>query len=60
MTSENMSTSWGAITEVGAAWITKVDHKIFNILPYAPGLPLDIQKQWHVTNRTSPLLATCR
>ena len=54
VTSENMRTSWGAITEVGASWITKADHKIFNILPYAPGLPLDIQKQWHVTNRTSP------
>ena len=34
VTSENTKMSWGAITEVGASWITQVDHKIFNIPPF--------------------------
>lgn len=30
VTSEDMGKSWGAISEVGAGWITAVNHKIFN------------------------------
>lgn len=54
VTSENTKTSWGAITEVGASWITKVDHKIFNIHPFQPGHPLDTASQWQTTNRAEP------
>jgi hypothetical protein len=51
ITSENTKKSWGAITEVGAAWITKIDHKIFNIHPFNPEHPLNTEVQWHLTNR---------
>ncbi|MES2997021.1 MAG: ATP-binding protein [Verrucomicrobiota bacterium] len=54
ITSENSKTSWGAITEVGAAWITQVDHKIFNIHPFRPEHPLDDESQWQNTNRETP------
>jgi len=48
VTSENTKVSWGAITEVGASWITKIDHKI------QPGHPLDNAAQWQSTNRADP------
>jgi len=54
VTSENTKVSWGAITEVGASWITKIDHKIFNIYPFQPGHPLDNASQWQSTNRAEP------
>jgi hypothetical protein len=54
VTSANTKVSWGAITEVGASWITKVDHKIFNIHPFQPGHPLDNAAQWQSTNRAEP------
>jgi Histidine kinase-, DNA gyrase B-, and HSP90-like ATPase len=54
VTSENTKISWGAITEVGAAWITQIDHKIFNIHPFRPEHPLDDQAQWQSTNRDAP------
>ena len=51
VTSENTKVSWGAITEVGASWITKIDHKIFNIHPFRPEHPLNDEVQWQSTNR---------
>lgn len=54
VTSENTKASWGAITEVGASWITKVDHKIFNIHPFRPEHPLNDEMQWQSTSRTEP------
>ena len=54
ITSENSKNSWGAITEVGAAWITQIDHKIFNIHPFRPEHPLDDESQWQTTNREGP------
>jgi hypothetical protein len=51
ITSEHTKQSWGAITEVGASWITQIDHKIFNIEPFRPEHPLDDNLQWHTTNR---------
>ncbi|MGB6008124.1 ATP-binding protein [Castellaniella sp.] len=54
VTSENTKVSWGAITEVGASWITKVDHKIFNIHPFRPEHPLNDEVQWQSTNRDKP------
>lgn len=50
VTSTNTKQSWGAITEVGAAWITQIDNKIFNIHPFRPEHPLDDDKQWQSTN----------
>jgi hypothetical protein len=54
VTSENSKVSWGAITEVGASWITKIDHKIFNVHPFRPEHPLDDETQWQSTNREEP------
>jgi hypothetical protein len=54
VTSENTKSSWGAITEVGAAWITQIDHKIFNIHPFRPEHPLNDEAQWQSTNRDAP------
>lgn len=54
VTSENTKVSWGAITEVGASWITKIDHKIFNIHPFRPEHPLNDEMQWQSTNRDKP------
>lgn len=51
VTSENTKESWGAITEVGASWITQIDHKIFNIQPFRPEHPLDDELQWQSTKR---------
>jgi len=54
VTSENTKASWGAITEVGASWITQIDHKIFNIHPFRPEHPLNDELQWQSTNREEP------
>jgi len=54
VTSENTKQSWGAITEVGASWITQIDHKIFNIHPFRPEHPLNDEAQWQCTNRDHP------
>jgi len=54
VTSANTQISWGAITEVGAAWITQIDHKIFNIHPFKPQHPLDDEMQWQSTYREEP------
>jgi len=54
VTSENSKQSWGAITEVGAAWITRIDHRIFNVSPFRPEHPLDDEQQWQSTNREEP------
>jgi hypothetical protein len=51
VTSDNFKKSWGAITEVGAAWITQIDNKIFNIIPGRPEHPLDDETEWHNTNK---------
>ena len=54
VTSQNTKQSWGAITEVGASWITQIDHKIFNIHPFRPEHPLNDDLQWQSTNREEP------
>lgn len=56
VTSEHTKASWGAITEVGAAWITQINNKIFNIFPFKPEHPLDDEKQWQTTNRENDQL----
>ena len=51
ITSENTQHAWGAMSEIGAAWITQVDNKIFNIPPFTPKHPLDDEATWHSTDR---------
>lgn len=51
ITSKNMAVSWGALVEVGAAWITQIEHKIFNIDDFRPTHPLDDGQQWHMSCR---------
>ena len=51
VTSEYSQKSWGALIEVGAAWITSINNKIFNIPPGRPEHPLDDEKMWHTTMR---------
>lgn len=51
ITSENTQRAWGAMSEIGAAWITQVDNKIFNIHPFMPKHPLNDEATWHTTNR---------
>ncbi len=53
VTSYNTRSSWGALTEVGAAWITQIEHKIFNIHDFRPEHPLDDEQQWHTSFRDS-------
>ena len=51
ITSEDMGVAWGAVVEVGAAWITQADHQIFNIVGFTPHAPLDDQRQWHTSTK---------
>lgn len=56
-TSKKMSSSWGAVLEVGASWITKLDHKIFNLRTdndddYKPEIPLNVNVEWQQSWRT--------
>jgi len=51
VTSDNTKTSWGALVEIGAAWITQVEHQIFNVNTFRPEHPLDDEKAWHTTKR---------
>ena len=51
ITSDNTPKAWGAMTEIGASWITQIDNKIFNIPPFRPQHPLNDEALWHSTNR---------
>lgn len=51
VTSENTPEAWGAMTEIGASWITQVNNKIFNIPPFRPQHPLNDEALWHSTER---------
>jgi hypothetical protein len=53
VTSKNMARAWGAVTEVGAGWITRIDHKVFNLKGYTPTRPLNTDCAWHTTIRTT-------
>ncbi len=62
VTSAKMGKSWGAITEVGACWILKHDHKVFNIYDeggnegekaFRPQNPLDTETMWQNIKRSS-------
>ena len=51
VTSKNTKTAWGAMVEIGASWITKVDHKIFNVNDFRPEHPLNDEAMWNTINR---------
>lgn len=46
VTSDEMGGSWAAVSEVGAGWITKNEHDIFNINNFTPRKPLDVDTPW--------------
>ena len=49
VTSEKIEGSWGTMSEVGAAWITQKDHRIFNVNDgnkFSPQKPLDVNSTW--------------
>lgn len=60
ITSENTKTAWGAMVEIGASWITRVDHKIFNINSFRPEHPLNDEAMWNtiIRDRTGRLSMT--
>lgn len=49
ITSENIISSFGTMAEIGAAWITQIDHRIFNINEFQPNKPLNNDRTWHTT-----------
>lgn len=51
ITSNDMGKAWGAVVEVGASWITRADHQIFNIEGFIPHAPLDDRRQWHTSTK---------
>ena len=51
VTSQRMQESWGAVVEVGAAWITRKTHTIFNNGNYFPREPLNISPTWNISDR---------
>lgn len=40
------SVSWGELMEIGAAWVTRKDHWIFNIDDFKPEKPLNVEDKW--------------
>jgi hypothetical protein len=46
VTSDEMAKSWNAVAEVGAGWITRSHHKIFNTKGHSPKMPLDTRAEW--------------
>jgi len=52
VTSNDMAKGWGAVTEVGAGWITRSNHEIFNIYDHKPRSPLNIVAEWQTSRKT--------
>jgi len=52
ITSKDMAQSWYAVSEVGAGWITKSKHDIFNIEGYTPLAPLNVGLEWHTSKKS--------
>jgi len=46
VTSEKSLTKWSPTLEVGAEWITMMEHRLFNIANAKPQKPLDTDRQW--------------
>ena len=41
--------SFGTMAEIGAAWITRSEHKIININDFRPERPLNVESTWQNT-----------
>lgn len=50
VTSKNIVGSFGTMAEIGAAWITRAEHRIFNINDFTPQKPLNNDMTWHTTH----------
>ncbi|NQE54594.1 hypothetical protein C5S29_13475 [ANME-1 cluster archaeon GoMg3.2] len=49
VTSDDMARAWGAVSEVGAGWITQSNHDIFNIDGHEPQPPLNVAAEWQTS-----------
>lgn len=49
ITSQHITCSFGTMSEIGAAWITKADHRIINVDGFSPQKPLDDGVVWQTT-----------
>lgn len=49
VTSDDMARAWGAVSEVGAGWITQSNHDIFNIDNHEPQPPLNVAAEWQTS-----------
>ena len=49
ITSEHIKGSFGTMAEIGAAWITKADHKIINVSNFRPEKPLNDTVTWQTS-----------
>lgn len=49
VTSKNIVGSFGTMAEIGAAWITKADHKIMNVQGFRPEKPLNDSVTWQTS-----------
>ena len=43
---DHPSVSWGELMEIGAAWVTRKDHWIFNVDDFKPEKPLNVEDKW--------------
>lgn len=69
ITSDEMASSWPCVSEVGAGWIVKSEHNLFNVNSHTPQQPLNTAREWanisynkdddviEVTRRTADVLA---
>ncbi len=51
VTSDDMAKKWGAVTEVGAGWIARSRHEIFNIHAHRPQSPLDVNTEYQTSHK---------
>jgi len=49
VTSDDMARAWGAVSEVGAGWITQSSHDIFSIDDHEPKPPLNVTAEWQTS-----------
>ena len=56
ITSNEMASSWAAVSEVGAGWITQSKHDIFNVHGYTPRSPLNIGLEWHTSEKEGNII----
>ncbi|MDY0202165.1 MAG: ATP-binding protein [Tenuifilaceae bacterium] len=69
ITSDEMASSWACVSEVGAGWILKSEHNLFNLNSHTPREPLNTSREWanieynnenesiEITHRTADVLA---